>query len=170
LSAEENDGSMRPDLGLLCRWIEALGRNQAILIDRLDYLIAQNDIAKTLHFVHRLREIAYMKGHVIIISLDPGTLGPMELRGFEKEALEIQTRTSNGLPGDMMETLKYVYQQNVVGVKPTMTGLCTELRLSRPTARKRIRMLVRTGHLLLSARGRTKVLELTEKGRRAFPG
>ena len=170
LSAEGSDGSMPPDLGLLCRWVEALGRNQAILIDRLDYLISENDTVKSLHFVHRLREIAYLKGHVIILSLDPGTLGPMELRRFEKEALEIQTRTSTGLPGDMMETLKYVYQQNVVGVKPTMTGLCTELRLSRPTARKRIRMLVRTGHLLLSARGRTKVLELTEKGRRAFPG
>jgi len=170
LSAEGGDGSMRPDPGSLCRWVESLGRNQAIFIDRLDYIMSENDIAKSLQFMHRLREIAYLKGHVIILSLDPGTLGPTELRGFEKDALEIQTRTSTGLPGDMMETLKYVYQQNVVGVKPTMTGLCTDLRLSRPTARKRIRMLVRTGHLLLSARGRTKVLELTEKGRRAFPG
>jgi predicted transcriptional regulator len=49
-----------------------------------------------------------------------------------------------------------------------MTEICTEFALSRPTARKRVRNLVRAGHILLNTRGRTKIVELSEKGRRVF--
>jgi DNA-binding MarR family transcriptional regulator len=168
ISGREREGSLPPDLPVIERWLEGLRRNQAILIDRLDYLISENDFERTLHFVHRLREIAYLMGHIMILSLDPATLASTELRAFEKEGQEIRARAAKGLPEDMLEVLKYVYQQNGAGIKPTMTEICTEFALSRPTARKRVRNLVRAGHILLNTRGRTKIVELSEKGRRVF--
>jgi PAS domain S-box-containing protein len=168
ISSNERDGSLPPDLPAIERWLDGLGRNHAVLIDRLDYLISENDFEKALHFVHRLREMAYLHGHIIIISLDPATLAPTELRAFEKEALETKARSEKGLPEDLLEVLRLVFRLNGTGIKPTMREICTELALSRPTARKRLRNLVRAGHLLLGASGRTKVVELSEKGRRVF--
>jgi len=168
ISTRERYGSLGPDLTVIERWLEGLGRNHAILIDRLDYLISENDFEGALHFVHRLREMAYLHGHIIIISLDPATLATTELRAFEKEARETRARSEKGLPEDLLEVLKHVFRQNGLGIKPTMREICSELGLSRPTARKRLRNLVRAGHLLLGASGRTKVVELSEKGRRVF--
>jgi DNA-binding MarR family transcriptional regulator len=168
ISRDERDGSLLPDFLVMERWLDGLGRNHAILIDRLDYLISENDFEKALHFVHRLREVAYLHGHIIIISLDPATLASTELRAFEKEALETKTRSEKGLPEDLLEVLRLVFRMNGTGIKPTMREICTELGLSRPTTRKRLRNLVRAGHLLLGASGRTKVVELSEKGRRVF--
>ena len=168
ISRRGGDGSLSPDSPALESWIEGLRRNQAILVDRLDYLVSENGFENTLRFVHRLREMAYLHGHIIIMSLDPATLPPMELRAFEKESLEIKARSGKGLPEDLLELLRLVYQQNGTGIKPTMREICSELSLSRPTARKRICSLVRGGHLLTNTHGRSKVLELTEKGRRVF--
>ena len=168
ISRRGGDGSLAPDLPAIESWIEGLRRNMAVLLDRLDYFISEKGYEQTLQLVHRLRELAYLHGHIIIISLDPATLATTELRAFEKEALEIRARSARGLPEDLLEILRLVYRLNGTGIKPTMREICSELGLSRPTARKRLRNLVRAGHILLGESGRTKVVELSEKGRRVF--
>lgn len=168
LSEKDAGRGLRPRLGVIERWLEALPRNRAVLFDRLDYLITKNGPGKTLHFVQMLGELAYLMGHIIILSLDPATVDAKTLRAMEKEAHAIEPRTRPPLPNDRLEVLKYVYHQGLAGAKPTLTEVGRGLGLSKPTARKRVRDLVRWGHLAISTRGRAKVLELTEKGRAAF--
>lgn len=168
ISRRPGGGALGPDLSALEAWFEGLRRNTAVLLDRLDYLVSENGFDESLRLVHRLRELAYVHGHIILLSVDPATLPPTGLPALEKETAEVRTRSARGLPEDMLEVLRLVYRLNATGVKPAMREICSELRLSRPTARKRLRSLVRTGHVLLGASGRTKVVELSEKGRRVF--
>ncbi|MBM4248146.1 MAG: PAS domain S-box protein [Euryarchaeota archaeon] len=170
ISRRGGEGSLPPDPAALERWVDGLRRNQALLIDRLDYLVSEGGFEGTLRFVHRLRELAYLHGHIVVLSVDPETLPPGELRAFEKESSEVRARSAKALPEDLLEIVRLVYQLNGTGIKPTMREICSELGLSRPTARKRLRNLVRSGHVLLGARGRTKVVELSERGRRVFLG
>ena len=168
LSEKDTERGLRPRLGVIERWLEALPRNRAVLIDRLDYIITRNGPGRTLHFVQRLGELAYLMGHIIILSLDPATVDIKTLRAMEKEARAIEPRARPTLPSDRLEVLQYIYHQSLAGAKPTLTEVGRGLGLSKPTARKRVRDLVRWGHLAMSTRGRAKVLELTEKGRGAF--
>jgi predicted transcriptional regulator len=102
------------------------------------------------------------------MAIDPSILATRELRLLEKEALEVNPKHKIKLPEDLLETLKFVYKKNGRGVKPSRTNICGELGISYPTARKRIRQLVSSGHLMDIASGNRRVLEITEKSRSLF--
>ena len=66
------------------------------------------------------------------------------------------------------EILRFVNGQNSLGINPSFTAISKHLGISKPTTRKRIKSLVYHGYLILSVKGRTKVVELTNKGRNAI--
>jgi PAS domain S-box-containing protein len=168
ISEKESAHTLSPDLAGIERWLDGLPRNMALLVDRLDYLMLRNGFEPTLRFVHRLRDLAYINGHVVILSLDPASVGVREMHSLDREALEIAPRARPKLPDDLYDVLRHVYQQGAIGQTPTLTELRRDLDLSKPTTAKRVMNLVRGGYLALSARGRTKQVEITEKGRRVF--
>jgi len=168
--AEKGDeNAIPPRLADIERWLDGLPRSRALLLDRLDYLISKNGFKATLHFIHRLGELAYLMGHIVIVSIDPATILERDLRALAKEAHQIVPRARPDLPSDELEVIHFVFEQGINGGRPTLTGIGAGLGMSKPTARKKVRDLVRTGYLAMSTRGRTKVLELTELGGRLFP-
>jgi PAS domain S-box-containing protein len=160
-------GTIPPRVEDILTSIEELPRRTAVLVDRLDYLVFKEGFKKTLSLVHRLREQAYLGGLVVILSLDPGTLDRREFRMLEKEAREVVPRVS-GLPGGDQEVMRFIQRQNSLGRRPSLTQVGTGLGLSRPTVRKRVRRLASGGYLKEIKKGRSKQLELTERGRRWF--
>jgi Mn-dependent DtxR family transcriptional regulator len=72
------------------------------------------------------------------------------------------------LSEDQMDILKSIYEQNKAGVKPTYSGLCQILRISKPTARKKLRDLKKSGYVFEVIKGRNKFVEITEKGSSLF--
>lgn len=143
-------------------------RKAAILFDRLDYLVFKKGFEEILSFVQHLRELAYSKGGIIILSLDPSTLDKREIRLLEKETWELEPMERAKLPDGLLEVLRFLYLQNNKGERPSYTDVGTELKISRPTARKRIGNLVSDGYVRVVVKGNRKVLELSEKGRNIF--
>jgi PAS domain S-box-containing protein len=168
LAEKEESKSLTPKLGEIQKKLEKLGKNDVVLLDRLDYIIQKNGFKKTLVFIQRQRERAYISGCIFIFSIDPSTLNPMELRLLEKESKEVLPQQTIPLGDDLTEIMNFVYNQNLLGIMPSHTVLCRELDISKPTARKRIRNLVSFGFIREGKKGRTKVMELTEKGRTFF--
>ncbi len=156
------------DLNELENKIDTLLKKNVILIDRLDYLISRNGFDQTLSFVYDLREIAYLKDSIIILVLDPYTLGNKQSALIRKETHEIEPKSTKRVPEDMLNILKYVYNQNKLGVKPCYTEICNELNMSKPTIRKKINNLVNNEYLSEDYDGRHKRVEITEKTRETF--
>ena len=148
--------------------LRAKAQKHAIILDRLDYLITKNGFKTVLNFVHQLKELAYFNDHIIILSIDPGTLTENQLRQLEKECTEVHTKEPIKLPDDQLEILNYVQKQNFLGIKPSFSNIETELDMSKPTVRKRVGLLQASGYVQVNTHGRTKVVELTEKSRRLF--
>lgn len=148
--------------------IENLPKKNAVLIDRLDYLIFKKGFEKTLSFVQHLRELAHLSETIVILSIDPSTQNKRELRLLEKEALEIELLIKARLPEDLLEILSFVYEQNASGMKPSYTSIGKEVAASKPTVRKRIKTLISSGHVSESKKGLYKIVELTDKGRNLF--
>jgi len=148
--------------------IENLPKRTATLVQGLEYLVHENGFEQTLSFVHKLREIAYLKSQVIILSIDPITLKNRELKLFEKEGKELEVMKKANMPDDLLEVLQFVYKQNIFGVKPSHINIQEELRVSKPTVWKRVKKLKALGYLTDVKNGRKKVLELTEKSRHLF--
>lgn len=163
-----DDASVPPNLTEIEKKVEALTKSTAILIERLDYLKSKTQFAEILSFVQNMREIAYLKGHVIILSVDPSTLKSRELRQLEKEAMKVEPLHKAMLPEDLFEILRVVYEQDILGVNLSYTDVGERIKVSKPTGRKRIRTLIDHGYLKEVKKGRSKVVALTEKGRSLF--
>lgn len=168
LSDKKGENTFPPVLKKIELRIEKLPRQKIVLIDRLDYLISKHSFKKVLSFVQHLRELALISNYIIILSIDPTTLSAQEVRLLEKEALEVQPSKISILPEHLLEILKFIYNQNIIGIKPSHRNICKELHLSKPTIKKRLLLLTSGGYIIENVKGREKVLELTEQGKTIF--
>jgi PAS domain S-box-containing protein len=148
--------------------IEEQPNRRVILIDRLDYLIQKNGFENTLFSIYRLMDIAYLANHIVLLSIDSSTLQTREKNLLQKELKPIETQIEGVIPEDLFEVLMFIYQKNVSGDKPTISDVIDELRISRPTARKRIQNLIDEGYITETVKGRSKVLQVTQKGKMIF--
>jgi PAS domain S-box-containing protein len=166
----ETDGEKAAPVKLkeIKQGIENMTRKNAVLIDRLDYLIFKEGFEKTLSFVQELRELAYLSGNIFILSIDPSTLEKRKLRLLEKETREIELQSKARLPEDLLEVLSFTYEQNTSGIKPSYSDIGRETGASKPTVRKRVKNLISKGYMTESKKGLYKVVELTDKGRNLF--
>ncbi|MFP3908348.1 MAG: PAS domain S-box protein, partial [Archaeoglobaceae archaeon] len=165
--AEKGKNPLAPDPEEIGLRIEELPK-KAILIDCVDYMMFKNGFKKTLSFIYNLKDVSYIKNHIAIISIDPTTINKQKMRVLEKETNEIEPKDITKLPEDLFEILKFVYRYNKTGKRPTYSELGQEVKVSKPTLRKRIRVLLNYGYLAEFLRGRSKILEITEKGRKLF--
>jgi len=168
LSEKDREYSLPPDFHEIELYLENVPRKSFVLIDRVDYLMAKNGFDRFLSFVHHLREIAYLKGITIIISVDPDLLNDKEMILIEKETINIFPIDKEKLPENMFEILQYVYNKNIIGIKPTFSDIGREINITRPTIGKRINYLVSSNYLVVLIKGRNKVLELTQKSKDLF--
>jgi PAS domain S-box-containing protein len=165
--SEGNHGEafVRPGIGEVEKVIkDLLVMNKVVLLDRLDYLVVKNGFRKVLDFIQRLNEKIYLEKKILLLSMDPRTLKTRELSLLEKETRKIMPKREPDFPEDLYEIFKYVYQQNNLGIKPAYTEVTKEIKVTRTTARKRIRELVSRGLIVDKRKGRLKVLELTDAG------
>jgi PAS domain S-box-containing protein len=168
LAEKGGRGALSPEVEEVETWIEALPERTSILLDRLDYLVLKNGFQKTLSFVQRLREIAYLKDYIVIMSLDPSTLDGQALGLLEKETREVEPLHRVRMDDDLLEVLRFIYKETNMGKRPSFTDVGRDLGISRPTARKRIKRLIQEGYVRESVRGNRKVLDLTGEGVRLF--
>jgi PAS domain S-box-containing protein len=168
LAEERGSGALLPVPQEIEDMIRGLPDRTAVLFERLDYLVSKNGIEATLDLVQHLRELAYLSNHVIVLSIDPSTLARRELRLLEKETAEVEALVKAPLAEGLLDVLRFVYRQNAMGIKPSYSDIALEVGVSGPTVRKRLRELAGSGYVRDSKRGRQKVVELTEKGRRLF--
>jgi DNA-binding MarR family transcriptional regulator len=143
-----------------------LSRNRVILIDRLDYLISKNSFASVLSLVQKLNDLVFMKKSIVLLSVDPRTLTEREFSLLQKETHPLQLLSKLDLSEDLGELLLYVAQRNEVGAKPSHKEIEKRFDITRTTVRKRLVLLHEKGLIVEKRKGRMKVVEITERGKR----
>ena len=166
--SERGERSLTPSLRNIEKKIETLPQKTVVFIERFDYLITRNGFKEILLFLQNLRDIAFINNIVIIISLDPSTMVTRKQRLLDKEGEMIQTKYLGKLPNDMLAILKFIFRENTLGLKPSLTKIGREIRMSKPTVRGKVRKLIEAGYLVGITKGNAKVFELTERGRNLF--
>ncbi|WP_457555600.1 DUF835 domain-containing protein [Candidatus Pyrohabitans sp.] len=161
------EGAIRPEPDVVeARVREFVTRTGAVLIDRFDYLINLWGFRRALAVLQRLRDLAYLSRALVLISLDPATLEQREVRLLEKETCSVRVKGEAELTEQLYEILSFVHRQNQRGVRPSYREVTRRLGVTRTTARRRIRQLLARGLLLEEKAGRSKLLRLSERGRR----
>ncbi len=148
--------SLSPDPKKIKQVIEKEPCGSAIMIHDLDCLISRVGFKQVLFLIQSLRETMHFKNGIVILSVDPNTLSPIQLRYLERETWEILPKGRKRLPAAAVDILKFVQRQNLKGVKPNHELIRKEFDISRPTLKKRLGLLVKRGYVRVLKRGRGK--------------
>jgi len=158
--------SVRPSQKDLLALFSGLSRRQAVMIDCMDYIISKLGEKKALNLIQDMGDIAWKKKLVVIVSFDPKSVSETAMNQFAKEMEEmIHVESLRKLSEKHLEIVEFIGNENAARDFPTYSGVGEELNLSKPTVRTRIRELKDMGIVSEKAHGRTKRLELTEKGK-----
>lgn len=160
---DTNKNTIKPTPKAITQIIKNAAQSEAILIDRLDYLINKNSFQDVLHLIQHLNELAYLKNHIIILSIDSETLNPEDLKKIDKECKQIKSHYSIIVSKQQKDLLSYILKQNKKGYNPCYTEIAKDSHISLPTARKKIKTLILHGLLKEIKNGRKKTVEITEK-------
>lgn len=167
--SEKGSGNIvPPNLKKIEQIIEKLPNRCVVFIDRLDYLIQKNGFESTLFFIYKLMDIVFLNNNIILVSVDTTTMNPQEKKLLEKELKQLNNHKEELLPEEHYQLLKFIYQTNITGSKPTISDIITKLKISRPTARKRIVQLMNKDFIVEKTSGRSKLIEITPKGKSIF--
>ena len=166
LSSKITKNTLSYDLDILREFLKNIKNKNVIFIDSLEYLIAKNGFTDTYNFVTELRDIAYFGDNIVILSIDKDSIEPKQIKLLEKETKPIVTKSVDSLNNKMIQILKYIMNQNKLGINPTYSGMGKDLSITRPTVRKDVRYLESNKYIIVHRKGRNKKLEVTEKGKK----
>ncbi|MHA1443859.1 MAG: PAS domain S-box protein, partial [Candidatus Hodarchaeales archaeon] len=156
--------SSKNSIGKLLNEMEQAPPRSVFLFDRLEYIFLTEGFEAAVKIIYQLSEVAYLNNLVILLSLDDTALSEREVAVIEKETLSIEPRFMAKISEEFLEILRYIFQQNNLGNKPSYSEVGEQLRVSRPTLRKRLKHLLVRGYLVERKIGKTKSLELSRQG------
>lgn len=140
-----------------------------ILIDRLDYIIAENNFDEVLKKIFALKDLAHGHDSIIILSINPDLLEENKLKSIEAETIDLygkHLRRKVELSDMEMEILNYVNSKNVISKMVSFSHITAKFNITKPTTRVKIKKLQGLGLLSVQQRGRYKSLKITSAGRR----
>lgn len=156
-----------PNITIIERKIEpCLSENRVVLIERLDYLISHVSFEAVLNKLQRFRDLVSMRKSIVILSVDRRTLTEREFSLLEKETVPLLPISKPEIREDLTELLNYVAKRNEIGIRPNHKEIEKRFNVTRSTVRERLKILSSKGLVVEGKRGRTRVIEITERGRK----
>ena len=168
-NAKTDEKSVKPtDLDRLLYIVKDFMRfdtDSIILLQRLDYLITENGFNSVLKLIHNLNDVIMSGKCILLVSLDPSTLGRENLALLLQELEDLTHAEEVSLGEPLYSVLLFVYSENQRRKTPSFKSITQKFSITKTTARKRIYELEGKGLLKILKQGRHKFLEVTEKGR-----
>jgi PAS domain S-box-containing protein len=169
LAKSKGRDTIHPEPEIIRDQIEQLlDSNPVILFDGLEYLVTQNGFDRVLELIQDLNELLYVKRQgVLLFSIDPKAFRPAQFRLLARELKKLKKKERN-IDKKLLEVMEYLYDMESEGLRPCYADVQKAIRVSKVTASRRIGSLKIRGFIWVKKIGRTKYIELTQKGRDFF--
>ncbi|MBU7035466.1 MAG: response regulator [Theionarchaea archaeon] len=156
-----------PNITFVAKRIESyLSETRVVLLDRLDYVISNSSFDLVLNALQKVRDMAFARKSIVILSIDSRTLSEKELSLLEKETHPLRPVLRSELREDLMELLVYVHKRNDVGATPHHHDIQKKFNISRSTVRERLNLLSSRGLIVEKRSGRKKMIQITDRGKK----
>ncbi len=166
INNQKRPGTIKPDYSSIDNSIGEIPRKSVVLIEDIEYLEAYSDFVNTILFVKSLKELALIKCSVFILCVDLDLIDVKSRCVLEKETSRITKISGERINHNMERILKFVNDKNASGSRPTYTDACKALRTTRPTIKRNLSGLISRRYLISHIDGRSKRLEITDKGKK----
>ncbi len=165
LSERQGKDTVKPNVKAIENVIFKLPAKGNVVILDMDYLLTKIEFESLLGAIQHIKEDFYiLRRGIVILVANPELLNKKQLSLLKLECEPLQKKDMKVSP-ELHELLRYIYQKNKTGEKPSIKDTMDELGLSRNTIKKRIKHLKDKGLVNVVKYGRTKLLEVTEEGK-----
>jgi hypothetical protein len=140
-----------------------------ILLDRLDYILTENEFESVIKKIHDLKDLAEANECIIILSLNPELVDSANLKAIEAETVDLygkHLRKRVELSDIEMNMLKYINEQNITNRLVSYKDITSNFNITKPTTRVKINKLQGLALVTVEQKGRFKSLKITSAGRR----
>lgn len=144
-------------------------KKSIVLIDRLDYLILENEFESVIKLINKLKDKIQGKEIIILINTNPSLLEEKQLNQIASETYDLlgsELRNNIELSQLEIDLLRYVNENNIVNKLVSYKDISSKFAITKPTTRSKISNLQFKNLISVEQRGRFKSLKITSTGRR----
>jgi PAS domain S-box-containing protein len=148
--------------------IEKRIRNDLIIfIDRLDFFINLYSYHDVIINLYKINDLVQKKKALLIIRLNPDSLSNKEIALLKEEFFEYGSESFDEviIDKDLYEILKFINSRNEKNIIVTYKEIGLKFSISKITVSKKIQELISLNLVNSIKSGRTKILQLTDKGK-----
>jgi len=140
-----------------------------ILIDRLDYIISENEFSEVIKKIHEIKDLISSNNAIVILSINPEVIGEVQIKAIEAETIDLygkHLRKKVELTNLELEILKLINEGNISNRLISYKEITSKFKITKPTTRVKINKLQSLGLVQIEPRGRFKSLKITSVGRK----
>ena len=140
-----------------------------ILLDRLDYIISENEFSKVIKKIHELKDLASTNESIIILSINQEVIEESKVKAIEAETIDLygsHLRKKVELTDMEMNILKLINEGNIKNKLVSYKDITQGFKITKPTTRVKINKLQGLGLIQIEQKGRFKTLKITSSGRK----
>lgn len=162
------DGSIRADPEAIIDTVKRQPNHGVFHIDRLDFIHSAIGFKGLMALISSLKEAMVLKDSMAIVTLDPDTIDARESALLSKECSVLEPLIRARIDEELMDILKLLYERERRYLETSLSNMVDDLKISRPTARKRVSRLLAFDYIVERWKGRERLLGLTDRGRAVF--
>ena len=141
--------------------------DSTILLDRTDYLITRFSFEKFVNHLYQINSIITKNNSILLVYFNPSFLDPRQIAVIMEELQPLPQHKIKELQieDELFDILKFVYEQNQINSIVTFNKISREFSIVKTTTSKRLRVLEEKDLILIEKHGRTKRIQISEKGK-----
>ena len=142
-------------------------KNTVIFIDRIDYLITYNSFDSVMKTLYKINDLIAKNNSILLLYVNPSFLNQTQISIFEEEIQRIPSQqiTDIRLDEELFEILNFIDNESKSNLYVNYGKISKRFSISKITAKKRLEVLINKGLILSKKQGKTKILNITEKGK-----
>ena len=142
-------------------------KNSVIVLDRVDYLITNFSFEQFAKTLYQITDIISENNALLLFHIDPELLDARQMATItnELQPLPSQKIEDIQLKEELYDILRFINEQNQKNVTVSFKKVGKEFSIVDKTTTKRLRILQDEGLIFVKKLGRTKSLNISEKGK-----
>lgn len=142
-------------------------KNTVILFDRFDYLIINNSFEPLMKTLYKINDLIQKRDSILLIRVNPSIINQNQIAILKEEfkIVPSQKITDLQINQELHDILIYIQSESKNNITVTYGIIGKAFSISKVTVKKRLESLIDNGLIYSRKKGKTKILNITEKGK-----
>ncbi|MHA2431306.1 MAG: PAS domain S-box protein [Promethearchaeota archaeon] len=141
--------------------------NAVILIDRVGYLIINYSFESVMKTLYRINDLIQKHNSILLLRVNPSILNQNQIAILNEDFKKIPSQKISDIQisQELYEILTYIQNESKNNITVRYGNIGKTFSISKVTAKKRLESLIEDGLIYSRKQGKSKILNITEKGK-----